>query len=130
MTAPADRIAENLSQVRGRIADAAARSGRTGDQITLVAVTKSVGLEEVRALVEAGCNLLGESRAQQLWEKAEATRDLPVRWHMVGHLQRNKVRRTLPVVAMVQSVDSPRLLEAVDRIAGESGRRMPVLLEV
>jgi len=130
MTEPADRIAENLAAVRGRIAEAAARSGRTGGQITLVAITKYVGVPEVRALVQAGCELLGESRPQQLWEKAEAIRDLPVRWHIVGHLQRNKVRRTLPLVEMVESVDSPRLLDAVDRVAGELDRRVPVLLEV
>lgn len=130
MTDRADRIAENLAAVRGRIAEAAARSGRAGGQITLVAITKYVAVPEVRALVQAGCELLGESRPQQLWDKAEATRDLPVRWHIVGHLQRNKVRRTLPLVEMVESVDTPRLLDAVNRVAGELCLRVPVLLEV
>jgi pyridoxal phosphate enzyme (YggS family) len=124
------RIAENLADVRHRIAEAAARSGRNAEDVSLVAVTKYVGEAEVRALVEAGCGLLGESRPQQLWEKAEALGELPVRWHMVGHLQRNKVRRTLPLVEMIESADSPRLIAAIDRIAGELSRRVPLLLEV
>jgi uncharacterized pyridoxal phosphate-containing UPF0001 family protein len=65
-------------------------------------------------VVEAGCRDLGESRPQQLWERAEELADLPIRWHLIGHLQRNKVRRTLPLVAMLHSVDSPRLLAAID----------------
>jgi pyridoxal phosphate enzyme (YggS family) len=126
----ARQIAENVAQVRGRIARAAAKSDRPADDVTLVAVTKYVGASPIRALVDAGCSLLGESRPQQLWEKAGALADLPAHWHMIGQLQRNKVRRTLPLVSMVQSVDSLRLVEAMDRIAGELSLRMPVLLEV
>ncbi len=114
----AARIAENVAGVRGRITAAAARSGRPADAVTLVAVTKYVPAEAVRPLVEAGCRELGESRPQQLWEKAARLADLPVRWHMVGHLQRNKVRRTLPLVRMIHSVDSPRLLAAIDEEVG------------
>ncbi len=124
------QIAENLAKVRERIAHAASRSGRAAEQITLVAVTKYIGPEEIRALAEAGCNLLGENRPQELWSKAEACQDLKIHWHLVGHLQRNKVRRTLPLVEMVQSADSPRLIQAIDRIAGELACRMPILLEV
>ncbi len=121
------RIADNVARVRGRIADAAARSGRTENDITLVAVTKYVSADMVRPLAAAGCLDLGESRPQQLWEKAAALADLPIRWHLVGHLQRNKVRRTLPLVAAIHSVDSPRLLTALDE---ECSRPLPVLLEV
>jgi hypothetical protein len=95
-----------------------------------VAVTKYVGTPEVRALVEAGCRLLGESRPQELGEKAEALSGLPIRWHLIGHLQRNKVRRTLPLVEMIESVDSLRLAAAIDRIAGELSLALPILLEV
>jgi len=130
MPEPALVISENVARVRQRIAEAAARSGRTADAITLVAVTKYVGPAEARVLIEAGCTVMGESRPQQLWEKAEALRDLPVRWHMIGPLQRNKVRRTLPLVEMVESIDGPRLIAAIDRIGGEISRRVPVLLEV
>jgi len=124
------RIRENLARVRRRIADAAARSGRAADEVRLVAVTKSVGEPAIRALVDAGCRLLGENRPQQLWQKAAALADLPVDWHMIGHLQRNKVRRTLPLVRMLESADSPALVEAVDRAAGELSLRVPILLEV
>ena len=124
------RIAENLAHLRERIAEAAATSGRPADAITVVAVTKYVAEQEIRALVEAGCTLLGENRPQQLREKAHAVKDLPVRWHMIGHLQRNKVRRTLGLVEMVQSADSPRLVTAIDRVAAELSRPMPILLEV
>ena len=126
----ATRIRENLARVRHRIAEAAARSGRGPDEVRLVAVTKSVGEPVIRALVDAGCRLLGENRPQQLWQKAAGLADLPIDWHMIGHLQRNKVRRTLPLVRMLQSADSPALVEAVDRSAGELSLRLPILLEV
>ena len=124
------RIAENVSHIRGRIADAAARSGRAANDVTLVAVTKYVSAAEVRALVAAGCRELGESRPQQLWEKAAELADLPIQWHLIGHLQRNKVRRTLPLAAMIHSVDSPRLLAAIDAECGGTGEFSGVLLEV
>lgn len=128
----AARIADNLRRVREHIGAAAARSGRRGEDIELVAVTKYVGPAEIRALVAAGCATLGESRPQLLWERAEALADLPIRWHLVGHLQRNKIRRTLPLAAMIHSVDSLRLAEALDQAAGEllPDRRLPILLEV
>ena len=126
----ARRIAENLAEVRHRIAEAAAASGRNADQVTLVAVTKYVGEAEIRALAASGCNLLGENRPQLLWQKALALKDLPIRWHMIGHLQRNKVRRTLPLVEMIESVDSLRLIEAINREAAALERPMPILLEV
>jgi PLP dependent protein len=126
----ARRISENLSQVRQRIDAAAVRSGRQGQHIQLVAVTKYVGTAEIRAVVAAGCDVLGESRPQQLWERAEELADLSISWHFIGHLQRNKIRRTLPLVAMIQSVDSPRLAAALEQTAAELSLRVPVLLEV
>jgi len=124
------RIQENVTQVRQRIAESAQRSGRAAGDITLVAVTKYVGEAEVRSLVASGCDVLGESRSQQLQAKAEALSDLTIHWHMIGHLQRNKVRQTLPLVEMVHSADSPRLVFAMNHVAAELGRRIPVLLEV
>lgn len=121
------QIAENVAGIRGRIADAAARSGRSASEIRLVAVTKYVSAEMVRRLTAAGCLDLGESRPQQLWEKAEVLADLPIHWHMIGHLQRNKVHRTLPLTTLIHSVDSARLLAAID---AESAVPQPVLLEV
>jgi pyridoxal phosphate enzyme (YggS family) len=126
----ARRIQENLAGILGRMAEAARRSGRAPDEVQLVAVTKYVGPEEIRLLVETGCQVLGESRPQALWAKAAQLADLPIRWHLVGHLQRNKVARTLPLVEMIQSVDSLRLIEAVQQQAAKLGRPIPVLLEV
>lgn len=125
-----DRLAENLALVRQRIADAAARSGRKADDILLVAVTKYVGIEIIEPLIAAGATVLGESRPQHFWPKAEALADYSIRWHMIGQLQRNKIRRTLPLVELVHSADSLRHLEAIDRIAGELSLRTPILLEV
>ncbi len=125
-----DRIAENLAQVRQRIADAAGRSARKPEEILLVAVTKYVGLEIIEPLIEAGATVLGESRPQQFWPKAEALAGHSVQWHMIGQLQRNKIRRTLPLVELTHSAESLRLVEAVDRIAGELSLRAPILLEV
>ena len=107
------RIADNLAAVGERIEAAARRAGRSAGEVTLVAVTKYVGLEEVQALLEAGCRDLGESRPQQLWQKAEQLAGQTVRWHLIGHLQRNKVRRTLPHVSLLHSLDSLRLAEAI-----------------
>ncbi len=126
----ARRIQQNLARVLERMAEAAHRSGRKPEEVRLVAVTKYVGPEEIRWLVEAGCRLLGESRPQALWAKAATLTDLPIQWHLVGHLQRNKVARTLPLVQMIQSVDSLRLLEALNQQAAKLGRAIPVLLEV
>jgi PLP dependent protein len=140
------RIADNLAQVRSRISAAAHRSGRSPGDVRLVAVTKYADEREIRALLAAGCNDLGESRPQQLWQRAAALADRDIHWHLIGHLQRNKVERTIPLVALVHSGDSRRLLEAIDaaarnpvahvdrshvdrsRVGGV--RRVPVLLEV
>lgn len=127
---PASRIADNVARVRARIAAAAERSGRRADEITLVAVTKYVSAEETAAVVEAGCLDLGESRPQQLWTKAAEFTDPRIRWHLVGHLQRNKIRRTLPLLFLLQSVDSRRLLDALAEEAEFAQRHLPVLLEV
>src|ERR1044071_7948774 len=91
------RIRGNLARVCENIAAAAARSGRTANQIKLVGVTKYVQPETSRLLVEAGVTELGESRPQELWRKAEALGDLHISWHLIGHLQRNKVKRTTQI---------------------------------
>ncbi len=130
MTELGGRIADNLAQVRGRIAEAARKSGREPSAVTLVAVTKYVPVEIISAIVSAGCSELGESRPQELWSKAAAVAHETIRWHLIGHLQRNKIRRTLPLVHLVHSVDSRRLLLAIHDEAAELGLRARVLLEV
>jgi pyridoxal phosphate enzyme (YggS family) len=130
MAEAAQIIADNLARVRERIASAANLAGRAPDDVKLVAVSKYVGVAETAALLNAGCSLLGESRPQQLWEKAAAPELAGAGWHLVGHLQRNKVRRTLPLVKLIHSVDSLRLLEAINDTAIELGCKARVLLEV
>ena len=124
------RIAENFARVREQIAAAAQASGRSPDAVRLVAVTKYADLEDVRVLVSAGCHDLGESRPQDLWTRAEELRDLNVQWHFIGHLQRNKVERTLPLVSLLHSADSERLIVALDEAAAKANRVLPILLEV
>jgi PLP dependent protein len=123
-------IAANLQRVRDQIANAAERTGRRPEEITLVGVTKYVDAAAARALFEAGCHDLGESRPQSLWEKSESLASVSIRWHMIGHLQRNKVKRTLPHLALLHSGDSLRLLETVDAEAKTLGRVIDLLLEV
>jgi pyridoxal phosphate enzyme (YggS family) len=123
-------IAANLRRVSERIAQAAQRAGRRPEEIKLIGVTKYVDARRARTLFEYGCANLGESRPQSLWEKAQALVDLPVRWHMIGHLQRNKVKRTLPSIALLHSGDSLRLLQTVDEEAKLLSRTVEVLLEV
>ncbi len=127
---PGDQIVANLSRVREKIAAAARRSGRSEDAVKLVAVTKYVSSQLTQILVEAGCHLLGESRPQQIWEKSKELASLSIDWHMIGHLQRNKLKRTLPTVSLLQSVDSFRLLNSVQTWAAENQQKVAVLIEV
>jgi pyridoxal phosphate enzyme (YggS family) len=122
-------LADRLRQLEDRIRAACDRSGRPRSSVTLVAVTKTVGPTVATLLTELGVLDLGESRPQQLWHKAEP---LPpaVRWHLVGHLQRNKIERTLRRVYLIHSVDSIRLIEALESEAAIQGRSLDVLLEV
>lgn len=125
------RIAENYAAVRASVAEACREAGRSPESVRIVGVTKYVDVEEAMAVFEAGCLDLAESRPQELWRKAEAfeAAGLTARWHLIGHLQRNKVRRTLPLVHLFQSVDSLRLLRAIDEEARAAGRIADVLIE-
>jgi len=126
-----ERIGRNLAVVRRRIADAAVRSGRAPDDVTLVAVTKRWRAELVRSLVRAGALDLGENYPQELWRKADVLADLgAVRWHLIGHLQSNKGKRTLPMLAMVHAVDSLKLLKTIDELAPGLAAVPPVCLQV
>jgi hypothetical protein len=122
-------LAGNLRAVEERMAKACRRAGRDQGSVALVAVTKAARPEWIPALVQLGVTQLGENRPQQLAQRAAALR-LDAQWHLVGHLQRNKVRLVLPHAAMIHSVDSRRLLEAIDRVAAELKLRPRVLLEV
>jgi pyridoxal phosphate enzyme (YggS family) len=123
-----DLLAERLRAVEERMQEVCVRSGRQRQDVTLVAVTKTVSAETAALLPTSGVVHLGESRPQELWQKAAA---LPptIRWHLVGHLQRNKIERTLPLVHLIHSVDSLRLLEALDREAAKRQSAVDALLE-
>lgn len=127
---PADPIRQNLARVCEQMAVAAKRVGRDPGEVKLVGVTKYVEPAVARLLVEAGLSELAESRPQDLWTKAAALSDLKIAWHMIGHVQRNKVRRTLPLVACIHSADSLRLLEEISREAVAHNLSANVLLEV
>ena len=124
---PRTVLAARLAAVEERIAAACRRAGRDRSEVTLVAVTKTVGPEIAALMPELGVHDLGENRPQELWHKA-ALLPAGIRWHLIGHLQRNKVERTVPIVHRVHSVDSVRLLKELERTAGETP--LPVLLEV
>ncbi len=125
-----DRIRANLREVTERLAAATARSGRPPEAARLVAVTKTVGPEAIRVLAEAGHRDVGENRAQALRERAAELADLGLRWHMIGHLQRNKVKVVVPQAVMIHSVDSVRLAREIAKRAEAANARPPVLLEV
>jgi pyridoxal phosphate enzyme (YggS family) len=122
-------LAERLHAVRERIDAACRRAVRAPDSVTLVAVTKSVSSDVAQMLRDLGVPDLGESRPQELWKKAAAIQR-PVRWHLVGHLQRNKIDRTISLVTLIHSVDSLRLLEALEQEAAKQHLHLRVLLEV
>jgi PLP dependent protein len=119
-----------LARVRERIAEAAARSGRDGGAVTIVAVTKTHGPEAVRAAVEAGLLDVGENRVQELEAKVEAVGRDAARWHLLGPLQRNKVRRALPLFDLMHSLDSVRVAEKISAEASDAGRIARVLVQV
>jgi len=124
-----EETAIRLAQVRERMADAARKSGRTAEQIELVAVSKTHAAEKVQEAIEAGQLLFGESRVQEARAKIPL---LPsrLRWHFIGHLQKNKIRHALPLFELFHGIDSLALAQEMDRIAEEEGMRPRVLLEV
>ncbi|MCI0702594.1 MAG: YggS family pyridoxal phosphate-dependent enzyme [Planctomycetia bacterium] len=121
-------LLERIASVRARIAEACARSNRDAASVVLVAVTKTVSPQVAAIAAELGLTDLGENRPQELWKKAEAVKD--ARWHLIGHLQRNKLERTVPLVTLIHSVDSTRLLESLDAFGRKRGAPVPVLFEV
>lgn len=124
-----DALRQRLAMVEDRVENACRRAGHARGDVTIVAVTKSVPAGIAGSLHRLGVVDLAESRPQELWRKAAA---LPasVRWHLVGHLQRNKIERTLPAVHLIHSVDSLRLLKALDEEADARDRQISVLLQV
>jgi pyridoxal phosphate enzyme (YggS family) len=137
-------LAEKLDEVRSRIAAAAVKAKRDPADVTLVAVTKTAAPEQIREILQLGVVDLAENRVQQLTQRAGQVDEFlkrrqafgdsgvpeKVRWHMIGHLQRNKAKPVLPIVSLIQSVDSLRLAEELDTISAKMNRRTPVLMQV
>lgn len=127
----ATRLADNLKRVKTNIAEAVAKSGRTGEQVCLLAVTKAVDVPTIRQLLELGQRDFGENRVQALLARAEELVNVQdVRWHMIGHLQRNKVRGVLPVTGRLHAVDSLRLAKEIDRVTVGRDLEADVCIEV
>ncbi len=125
-----DRVFTNYSAVLDRIQSAAARSKRNLNEIRLIGVTKYVDTTMAKWLVEFGCTNLAESRPQSLWEKAASLADLRVEWHLIGHLQRNKVKRTLPLISTMHSLDSIRILDQILLETDQRSVPLQLLLEM
>ncbi len=129
-------IQRNWDQVRGGVADACRAASRPSDDVLIVGVSKYVDAPLTMQLVAAGCHTLGENRPQALWPKQEyaesslAASNSAVSWHMIGHLQRNKIRRTLPLIDCLHSLDSLRLATALSEEAQRIGIQLPTLVEV
>lgn len=120
-------LAERVADVRARIAAAVARGGH-GQQVTIVAVTKTHGADAAQAAYEAGLHDVGENKVQEALKKM-ALVDVPVRWHLIGHLQRNKVK-ALEQFVLLHSLDSPRLADAVCAFGLERRRAVDALIEL
>lgn len=121
-------LTERIASVRERIENACRRTGRDPRAVTLVAVTKTVSSATAALMKELRVHDLGESRPQELWKKAEEVTG--AKWHLVGHLQRNKIERTVPLLTLIHSVDSERLLDALNEFGTGRGKPVPLLLEV
>ncbi|HOY43483.1 MAG TPA: YggS family pyridoxal phosphate-dependent enzyme [bacterium] len=123
-------IFDNLKYVTERIEAAALRSGRQAGEVALLAVTKSVPAERMREAAALGLTLIGENRVQEAWTKFQSLADLPLSWHMIGHLQSNKVKRALQFATLIESVDSLHLAREIEREAAAQGKIIECFLEV
>lgn len=121
-------IKENIQAINKNKDDIAGKSGRKEGDVLLVAVTKTRSAEEINEAIEAGITDIGENKVQEIMDKYDAVS--PVRWHMIGHLQTNKVKYIIDKVSMIHSVDSFKLAEEIDRRAGRYGNTMDILVQV
>lgn len=112
-------LSRRVSQTKARIADAAVRAGRSASDVTLIAVTKTWPSSDVRFLAALGVTDVGENKAKELVDKVSECHELPLTWHFVGQLQRNKVKQVVPLVDMIHSVDRSALVTAIDRAVTE-----------
>ena len=124
-------IPQNLTSIQDRIHSAARRTNRTRDEITLIGVTKTVAPQQIREAYNGGLRVFGENRVQEFAGKMEALRDLrDAEWHMIGHLQSNKAAKAAELFSSVDSVDSLRLAQKLNSAAMETGKKLPILIEI
>jgi PLP dependent protein len=126
----ASAIADRLATIRARIAAAARSAGRDPSSIRLVAVSKTFSIEAVREAYAAGQREFGENRVQEALQKIASSADLGISWHLLGHLQTNKVKKAAPAFSTIHSVDSVELLQKIDAAAADMGRTPELLIQV
>jgi len=123
-------LRKNYEKILQNIEAAASRSSRSLQDVTIIAVTKTVNENIIRVIFDMGLDNIGENRVRDAQEKAQELSDLPIKWHMVGHLQRNKVKKALGLFSFFHSVDSLRLAREMDAESGKRDVITPVLIEV
>ena len=121
-------IGENIKHIQKLKEDAAKRAGRSGEEVLLVAVTKLHSADEINEAIDCGITDIGENKVQEIMDKYEKVK--PVRWHLIGHLQTNKVKYIIDKVAMIHSVDSLHLAKEIDKRARQHGLVMDILIQV
>ena len=121
-------IKENIREIKKSMAALTAESGRDPEEVKLIAVTKTRTAEEINEAVDGGITDIGENKVQEIMDKYDRVK--PVRWHMIGHLQTNKVKYIIDKVSLIHSVDSMRLAEEIDKRAGQHGKSMDILVQV
>lgn len=123
-------IKSNIDSIRGKIADAAIKSGRDPSEVTLVAAAKVQPVEKIAEAIDAGVTIIGENRVSEAKEQKEKLSGKETGWHMIGHLQRNKVKEALGLFDMVHSLDNMRLAKKIEEEAGNRGGSIEVLLQL
>ena len=123
-------LAERIALVRQKICQAAGKSGRKPEEITLLAVTKTVEVPVILQALDCGITAVGENRVQELCRKRQEILSEDVAWHLIGHLQTNKIKQVLPYTDLIHSVDSLHLLDALEREAEAQNRNVKFLLQV
>ncbi len=127
---PLNDISSNIALIHDRIAAAARAAGRSPDDVRLLAVSKTFSADHVRAAYAAGQRDFGENKVQEALQKIDETAELEIRWHLIGHLQSNKVRKAAPAFAAIHAIDSIDLVRGVDAAAGERGAGPDLYIQV
>ncbi|ADY73185.1 protein of unknown function UPF0001 [Desulfurobacterium thermolithotrophum DSM 11699] len=123
-------IRENVKRIKERIEKACERAKRNPDEVFILAASKTRAPEEIRKAFEAGIKLFGENRVQEAREKIPLLSDIPIEWHMIGHLQKNKVKYAVNLFKVIESVDSKELADELEKRLSKIGKKLEVFIEV